>query len=223
MVHAIIPRYPGVTSALGCVMADMRHDAVLTVNRGVDQVDYAALAASIDTFARACQDRLDSANVAFSEIREQVWLDMLYAGQTHTLRVEGAPAGLDARSVRAQFGAAYRAAYGRLLEGIPVRVMNLRYARIGVRPKFDLRILAPRADAGAAGSQLAEPKPLGSQRVYHAGRWWAADRYDRLALPVGFVIDGPAICEQSDTTVWIEPGFSARVDDLGNLIVRVRD
>ena len=223
VVHAIIPRYPGVTSALGCVMADMRHDAVLTVNRGVDQVDYAALAASIDTFARACQDRLDSANVAFSEIREHVWLDMLYAGQTHTLRVEVAPAGLDARSVRAQFGAAYRAAYGRLLEGIPVRVMNLRYARIGVRPKFDLRILAPRADAGAAGSQLAEPKPLGSQRVYHAGRWWAADRYDRLALPVGFVIDGPAICEQSDTTVWIEPGFSARVDDLGNLIVRVRD
>ena len=219
VVHAIIPRYPGVTSALGCVMADMRHDAVLTLNRGVEQVDYAALTASIETFARACQDRLDTANVAFSEIREHVWLDMLYAGQTHTLRVEVSPAAPDARSVKAQFEAAYRAAYGRLLEGIPVRVMNLRYARIGVRPKFDLRILAPHADTSAQGLHAAEPQSLGVQRVYHARRWWDARRYDRLALAVGAVIEGPAICEQSDTTVWIEPGFSARVDGLGNLIV----
>ena len=222
VVHAIIPRYPGVTSALGCVMADMRHDAVMTVNRGLEKVDFAALVASVANFERACQDRLDTANVSFSEIREHVWLDMLYAGQTHTLRVEVSRAALDAGSVKAQFDAAYRAAYGRLLEDIPVRVMNLRYARIGVRPKFDLRLLAPRADTGASDSQFADLRPLGSQRVYHAGRWWDADRYDRLALPVGSVIDGPAICEQDDTTVWIEPGFSARVDELGNLIVKCR-
>ena len=223
VVHAIIPRYPGVTSALGCVMADMRHDAVVTVNRGIGQVDYAALSASIEAFSRACQDRLDSANVAFREIREHVWLDMLYAGQTHTLRVEVSRTGLDAGTVKAKFEETYHTTYGRLLESIPVRVMNLRYARIGVRPKFDLRILAPQPDAGGAGGPAVEPQPLGRQRVYHAGRWWEAHRYDRLALPVGCVIDGPAICEQSDTTVWIEPGFCARVDELGNLIVRARD
>lgn len=61
---------------------------------------------------------------------------------------------------------------------------------------------------------------LGVQRVFHAGRWWDAARHARLDLPVGTRIDGPAILEQPDTTVWLEPGFSATVDPLGNLLVR---
>jgi N-methylhydantoinase A len=63
------------------------------------------------------------------------------------------------------------------------------------------------------------PAPLGTQRVYHAGRWWDAVRYARLDLPVGAALAGPAILEQSDTTIWLEPGFSGRVDALGNLLV----
>ena len=61
---------------------------------------------------------------------------------------------------------------------------------------------------------------LGVQRVFHAGRWWDAARHARLDLPVDTRIDGPAILEQPDTTVWLEPGFSATVDPLGNLLVR---
>jgi len=60
---------------------------------------------------------------------------------------------------------------------------------------------------------------LGIQRVFHAGQWCDARRYARLELPVGAVIQGPAILEQADTTVWLEPGFNARVDSLGNLRV----
>ena len=89
--------------------------------------------------------------------------------------------------------------------------MNLRYARIGVRPKFDLAVLAPKG--------LGSTASLGLQRVYHAGQWWDAKRYARLDLPIGTKIQGPAILEQADTTVWLEPNFSARVDTLGNLLV----
>jgi len=92
-----------------------------------------------------------------------------------------------------------------------IRVMNLRYARIGVRPKFDLAVLAPKG-AGSTAS-------LGIQRVYHAGQWWDAKRYARLDLPIQAQVTGPAILEQADTTVWLEPGFTARVDTLGNLLV----
>jgi N-methylhydantoinase A len=55
--------------------------------------------------------------------------------------------------------------------------------------------------------------------VYHQGKWWDAQRYDRLALPVGAQVLGPAILEQADTTVWLEPGFQAKVDPMGNLLV----
>lgn len=211
----IVPRYPGVTSALGCVMADMRHDAVQTLNKGLAELDIDDLRQRITTVAQACQQRLDSAGVRFSQVQEVIALDMLYAGQTHTVQVPlpvTRASDISADVIRAAFEAAYLAAFGRVLAGIPVRVMNLRYARIGVRPKFDLAVLAPTGEGST--------QPVGAQQVFHAGRWWAAVRYARLDLPVGARIDGPAILEQPDTTVWLEPGFHAKVDSLGNLLVK---
>ena len=160
----------------------------------------------------ACQRRLDSAGVQFVQVQEVIALDMLYAGQTHTVQVPLAAEALHREGIQAAFEAAYRAAFGRVLDGIAVRVMNLRYARVGVRPKFDLTVLAPQ-------SATLNPS-LGVQRVFHAGRWWDAARHARLELPVGARIEGPAILEQPDTTVWLEPGFHATVDTLGNLLVR---
>ena len=207
----IVPRYPGVTSALGCVMADMRHDAVQTLNMALPEVDWVALAARVQALAESCQARLDSAGVRFEGVHDLISLDMLYTGQTHTLQVQVSREQLNAEGVQAAFEAAYRHAFGRVLQGPVVRVMNLRYARIGRRPRFDLSVLAPQG----AGST----EPLGTQRVYHQGRWWDAQRYARLDLPVGAQLQGPAILEQADTTVWLEPGFTARVDALGNLLL----
>jgi hypothetical protein len=104
-----------------------------------------------------------------------------------------------------------RSKFGRVLQGPVIRVMNLRYARIGRRPKFDLAVLAPQGEGRTT--------PMGEQQVYHQGQWWTAQRYERLSLPVGMVVQGPAILEQPDTTVWLEPGFEGRVDNLGNLLV----
>ena len=208
----IVPRYPGVTSALGCVMADMRHDAVQTLNKPLDELDVADLQARVATLAAACQERLDSAGVQFEQVQQIIALDMLYAGQTHTVQVPVQADALTRGGIRAAFETAYHAAFGRVLHGIAVRVMNLRYARVGVRPKFDLTVLAP-------VSTTVNPS-LGVQRVFHAGQWWDAARHARLDLPVGASVQGPAILEQPDTTVWLEPGFTATVDTLGNLLVR---
>ena len=207
----IVPRYPGVTSALGCVMADMRHDAVQTINKSLADLDLKHLTSLLAGLADACQKRLDSAGVRFESIQEVVALDMLYMGQTHTLQVTLDTQEITRETIQSAFEKTYLASFGRILNGIAIRLMNLRYARIGVRPKFDLTILAPKG----AGSSIS----LGIQQVFHAGEWWDAKRYARLELPVGSEVRGPAILEQADTTVWLEPGFIARVDSLGNLLV----
>lgn len=207
----IVPRYPGVTSALGCVMADMRHDAVQTLNTALADLDVSQLRSRLSALAESCQKRLDSAGVRFERVQEVVALDMLYMGQTHTLQVTLDADNISRDSIQAAFEAAYAASFGRVLTGLAIRVMNLRYARIGVRPKFDLAVLAPKGTGSTAS--------LGVQRVFHAGQWWDAHRYARLDLPVGAQVSGPAILEQADTTVWLEPGFTARVDTLGNLLV----
>jgi N-methylhydantoinase A len=207
----IVPRYPGVTSALGCVMADMRHDAVQTLNVALTELAWPALMQRVESLAEACQKRLDSAGVRFFGVDEVISFDMLYMGQTHTLQVPVKREQLNAAGLLSAFEAAYQHAFGRVLQGPVIRVMNLRYARIGRRPKFDLSVLAPQGEGRTTA--------VGEQQVYHQGQWWTAQRYERLSLPVGAVVQGPAILEQPDTTVWLEPGFEGRVDPLGNLLV----
>ncbi|MGE4336816.1 MAG: hydantoinase/oxoprolinase family protein [Pigmentiphaga sp.] len=211
----IVPLYPGVTSALGCVMADMRHDVVQTLNIPLSRLDPGELQERLREIGATCQQRLDSAGIAFEAIQESIELDMLYAGQTHALSVsvgtqsETLP---DIDGIRQAFETTYGNAYGRILDNIPIRVLNLRYARIGVRPKLDLALLAVQTDNHPA-------LPVGTQRIYHEGRWWDTPRYERLGLPLDTRLEGPALLGQPDTTIWLEPGFQARVDRCGNLLI----
>lgn len=63
----------------------------------------------------------------------------------------------------------------------------------------------------------------GSRKVwFEAGGWQDTPIYDRERLPRNAGFSGPAILEQLDTTVVIEPGNQVTVDRLGNLIVSVR-
>jgi N-methylhydantoinase A len=207
----IVPRYPGVTSALGCVMADMRFDSVQTLNRSLKELDLSDLSTRVKAMRVSAQTRLEASRVHFTRIEEGISLDMLYAGQTHTLTVPLVSEEMTLAAIEDAFEKTYLESFGRVLSGLAVRVLNVRYHRIGVRPKFDLSLLAP---VGSGSQDI-----LGHQRVYHNGGWLDVPRYARLALPVGARVQGPGIFEQDDTTLWLEPGFSARVDSLGNLLI----
>jgi N-methylhydantoinase A len=115
--------------------------------------------------------------------------------------------------VRSAFEAAYLGSFSRLLPGIPVRIVSLRTAAIGRRPKFDLSTLTP-----ASGASV-EKADRGARRVWFDGSSREARVFSRLDLPVGAVITAPAVLEQSDATIFIEPGLHGRVDRLGNVIV----
>jgi N-methylhydantoinase A len=211
---ALVPRYPGVTSALGCVIADMRYDFVHTINRQLGQLDAAALAARAAELTAQGRRLLARAEVMFTAEDVVIEADMSYVGQTHTLAVtlEAADLG-DAGKLRGAFERAYLKAYGRLLDGIAVRLLNLRLAVIGRRPKLDLKRLAPTGSGSIAAART------GSRPMFAAGCWADTPVYDRLALPVGAEIAGPAVLEQLDTTIIVEPGQTARVDDFGNVVL----
>ena len=84
---ALVPRFPGVTSALGCVIADMRFDRVHTLNVMLDDLDLAAVEAEMVETAADGERRLSEANVNFEAIEHVFEFDMLYVGQTHTVSV----------------------------------------------------------------------------------------------------------------------------------------
>jgi len=216
---AIVPRYPGVTSALGCVIADMRHDFVQTINSLVDALEPPRLRILMQRHLDRGQALLDAATTRFEARDVRFELDMAYVGQTHTVAVplvarvaNGVVAEVAGDTIAAAFDAAYRASYGRLLNTGTRRVLNLRTSVVGRRPKFDLKALAPQG-----GSM--EGAELGWRDVYMGGGWLETITYDRLALPAGAELKGPALLVQPDTTVLIEPGFKARIDVYGNTII----
>ena len=219
LAKALVPRFPGITSALGCVIADMRHDFVHTLNRLLEGLDVEALDGEMRRLAGEGRALLDRSGVAFSARDVTVELDMSYVGQTHTvavplaLTVGAAPTGVSRDFIRDAFERRYREVYGRLLEGIALRVLNLRLAVIGRRPKLDLMLLAPEP------GKTIELASRGRRPVYVEGKWVEAPIYARLDLPPGAVIPGPAVLEQPDTTIFIDPDLEGSVDRFGNVVL----
>ena len=218
MKAALVPRYPGVTSALGCIIADIRHDQVQTVNLDLAGIDAAALDRRLVAEAAAAQAVVAASGLAMTRTDTVFEADMHYAGQTHTVAVplpltmHGGTTGVTEALIRTAFERAYAAQFGRVLPGLGVRLVNVRTAAIGRRPAFDLAALAPGPDTTLAHAAR------GTRPVWF-GAWQDATVHDRLALPVGATIPGPAILEQPDATTVIDPGLTARVDRLGNLVV----
>src|SRR6185312_3489172 len=84
---ALVPRFPGVTSALGCVIADLRHDQVQTVNLMLEGLDTAALDRRMVAAGQEARGVVEKAGLAVERIDVQFELDMHYLGQTHTVAV----------------------------------------------------------------------------------------------------------------------------------------
>jgi N-methylhydantoinase A len=219
---ALVPRYPGVTSALGCVIADIRHDHVQTVNLMLDGLDAAALDRRMVAEAAAAHKVVEAAGLSIERIDTVFELDMHYVGQTHTVTVtlpvtvRDGSTKITSSVIRAAFDAAYRSSFSRLLPGVPARIVNVRTAAIGRRPHFDLAALAPGPEASIKAARL------GHRPVWFDGAWRDAAIYARLLLPVGAEIPGPAILAQPDATTVIDPDLVARVDRFGNVIVASR-
>jgi N-methylhydantoinase A len=214
---ALVPRFPGITSALGCVLADLRHDMVQTVNLMLDGLPSTALKIRLDAARREASAVIAAAGIPVERIDVIYELDMHYLGQTHTVTVP-LPIGPDTQGVnegvvRRAFEQAYSASFSRLLPGLAVRIVSLRVAAIGRRPAFDFSVFAPEATASLASARI------GSRLVWFDGGFCDTSVWSRLALPAGTAIAGPAILEQPDATTVIEPGHVGRVDPIGNLIV----
>ena len=216
---ALVPRFPGVTSALGCVIADMRFDRVHTLNNSLEDLDLDKLTSEMLETAGDGDNRLKEAKVSFESIEHFFDLDMLYVGQTHTVPVrlpidlDGVRKGFGRDVIQTAFEDSYQRSFGRLLDDISVRVLNLRVTVIGRRPKFNLSILGP-SSSGSLEDAKSE-----TRQVWINGQWWDTDVYRRLDVPESATVPGPALLEQPDATIFIEPDLEALVDNFGNLVI----
>lgn len=210
----VVPRFPGLTSALGCILADVRHDFVQTFNTPFAELDCAEVKGAMSAQAAAGRELLAREKVEVDEVVIEHEFDLLFRGQSHVLRLPMRGESLDLDALLEDFHAAYRARFEmELPEMIPILV-NVRTTITGKREPVDLSVFRP-------GEGELEAARKGARRVWFGGEWLETEIYAREALPRDAEISGPAIVEQADSTFVLDPGATARVDEVGNLIVDV--
>ena len=152
--------------------------------------------------------------VAIEHIDARHEVDLLYQDQTHVLRIPIASPGFSPDDVLRQFAARYRDRFDVELSEIRAMLVNVRTSVIGRRPKHDLQRLHIVTDNDSDVT-------VGDRHVYFDGGWRETAIYHRDRLAGDARIAGPAIIEQPDTTIVIDPGAIAQVDAWGNLIITV--
>jgi len=211
----LVPRFPGITSGLGCVLAPVRHDFVQSIGQPLADAPTAQIDARFADQAAAGRQLLEEDGVPLTEIVVRHEVDLLFRGQSHVFRVPVIAPGFDPCAVLADFIERYKARFDIELPEMTAMLVNLRTTVIGQRSPLDLTIFAPANDGSKA------PQLSGVRQVRFGGEWFDTAIFDRAFLGSGARLAGPAIVEQPDTTVVIDPGATAVVDGLGNLVISV--
>jgi N-methylhydantoinase A/oxoprolinase/acetone carboxylase beta subunit len=212
----VVPAAPGVLSAFGLLAAAIEHHHAQTLPSLVEQADLGAVNALLAALDREGSQRMREEGVPLTEVRVAYAADMRYVGQSYELEVPiDAPLQSEALPVaQAAFHAAHERIYGYHRAGQPVEFINFRAVHTYPLPRPAVCPLL------GSGSSLVEAQ-VGERRAYFApAGFMATPIFTRARLPVGARLPGPAIIEQPDTTSVIPPGYAARVEESGNLIIR---
>jgi N-methylhydantoinase A len=206
----LVPPSPGVLCAMGCVIADLRYDLSRTIEQRPEALGEEAIANILAEQRRDGEAQLAASEAPVRRTTVAHAADMSYQGQIHPLRVAIGHGWSVGRIVQA-FKHAYRAEYGNDLGDITTVVVSLRTTVQGIREHI----------AGTfRESTTRQAEPSGTRPVYFGG-WQNTPIYERRSLGPGMILTGPAIVEQPDTTILIEPGMRGRIDGFGNLLVQV--
>ncbi|ESZ00779.1 hydantoinase/oxoprolinase family protein [Mesorhizobium sp. LNHC209A00] len=213
----LVPARPGITNALGCVVADLRHDFVNTINQPVAVLDESQLHQVLERHRNEGEELIAKEAVKPESIRVSHSADMQFVGQTHIINVPLPSSSVTRSQLQALFEKAYFARFKVELPEIRANLVNLNTSVTGVRPAIDLsRLIDPAGRAKTLDAARREIRP-----VWYAGRWHDTPVYSREKLPLDAVIEGPAILEQMDATTVLEPGDRARSDADGNIIIDI--
>jgi N-methylhydantoinase A len=205
--EVIVPPYPGITSAMGLLTSDLKYDQMRTVFMTEGAIDTPRLDRDLAAAAEELRERLREDGVAAGEIEVAAGLDCRYVGQGYELRIPLPDERFTAGALE-EFHRRHEQEYGHAFRD-PIEIVNLRVTASGKRPRIE------RLPAGSNGGDplLGEGESVFGRQA-HPTRY-----YERSLLPLGGSIDGPAVVFQRDTTTVVPPGWSARADASGSLIL----
>jgi N-methylhydantoinase A/oxoprolinase/acetone carboxylase beta subunit len=220
----VIPPNPGLTSALGLLVADLSYDFGRTELARASTLDHARIGRHFAELEAEARAQLKADKVPAGEMRFLRFADCRYLGQGYEIRTP-VPAGRIGpdlgQAIASAFHAAHDREFGRSFAEKDVVIVNIRVVGVGATAK-------PRAAKLGKGT----PKPPAAAlrktaKVAFATRtgwkWFKTPHYARALLKAGNRIAGPAIVQQTDSTTPIPPGLIATVQPNGALVIPIKD
>lgn len=216
----IIPMNPGITSALGLLMTDLRHDYVLTYISRADRIDLSRVNSIYRDFESQGKSLLAQEGVKSEGMLSYKFMDMRYLGQSYELTIPLPSKEINTKDIDdavALFHKEHEKAYGHCAPEEPVEIANLKLSASGLISKPKLREVK-------RGGIRPEKALRTRRKVYfaEADSFLECPAYDRYRLTWGNVIRGPAIVDDKDATTVVHPGYQAAVDKFGNLILTMK-
>jgi len=211
----LVPMRPGITNAVGCVVADVRHDYVNSINIPLAQADMDQVEQLFCRQIEAGKKIIAEEGVEIEELLVIHDVDMQFQGQTHILNFPVQETRLSREALQSAFEKAYWDRFEVELPEIRAVLVNLHTAVIGRRKPVPLAALM---SAKEQKNTIDECR-TGSRKVWFESGWQETPIYNREFLPVKAKFNGPAVIEQLDTTIIVEPENQVEVDLEGNLII----
>ncbi|UGS38307.1 Acetophenone carboxylase gamma subunit [Capillimicrobium parvum] len=215
----IVPPSPGVTSAEGLLSTDVRSDRVVTDVQREDALDVPRLTREFSSVQEQVLGDLDREGFTGDDTSVRAFADMRYAGQAYEVRVpvEVNGHGIDEAGIRGALKAFHRAhddRYGYEYEGRqPVEIVNIGATGFGLFPRLKT---ASEIRESATWDQARREVRRG---VFRDTGAVDLPIYERSLAPIGEAVPGPAVIEQYDATFVLEPGWTATLDSVGQIIV----
>src|SRR5499426_225834 len=215
--RVIIPPMPAHFSALGMLLADLKHDYVQTFIRELAETSGVEIADAFSRLERSATDTLTEEGAGRDQILLRRFLDMRYRGQEYTLPVpitEDLRAITDFGPIRSRFDQLHQEHYGHSAPNEPVMMVNLRLSALGrIENRLSISPVHQERDQGERGKRpviFDESRPAVNCPIYlHSG------------LKAGDRLDGPAVIEELGATILLYPGDKMQVNEFGHLVIDV--
>jgi len=213
----IIPPMPAHFSALGMLLADLKHDYVQTFVRELAETSGADLADAFAGLEKTAIETLTEEGAGRRQILLRRFLDMRYRGQEYTLPVpitENLRAISDFNAIRSRFDQLHQEHYGHSAPNEPVMIVNLRLSALG---RFENRLSL------ASSSRDSDSGERGKRPVIFDNSQQPVDCaiFLRSGFKAGAQLNGPAVIEELGATILLYPGDKMQVNDFGHLVIDV--
>jgi N-methylhydantoinase A len=205
MDRVLCPPASGVLAALGLVVSERRRDAQRSVLRSGEELTAEAVTGDWEALAYRARRDLGARDAAVRAVYE-----LRYRGQAFELPVEHADEPATPAQLRKAFEAAHEERYGYRDSDAEVELVTIRVTAAVAGPEIDL-------EAAADGSQAGREPAGGREAVFDGERRPAA--VWRGSPAPGAELEGPAICELSESTLVVAPGWRGRSQPTGAVLL----